>query len=256
MIDIHSHVIPYIDDGAKTIDVAISMLKKAEESGTKKIILTPHYFGERFNKTITQVKALAQEVKDLAKEQNINIEIYCGQEIFYTSSLLEDLKEGRVGTLNDSRYMLIEFNMDRFDKSILLDLYELKHKGIVPIIAHPERYQEFINEPSYINDFIDEGVLFQLNTCCMSDLFGKDVRKTAELFLKNNIYSFVGSDAHNTRTRSTDMQMYKSKIEKINSKFINASIKNGEKLLKDEEVKFKGSKIEKRSNFFFSLFIN
>lgn len=257
MIDIHSHIIPYIDDGAKNKDVAISMLKKAEETGTKKIILTPHYFDGKFNKTITEIKSLTDKIKEIAKEENINIEIYHGQEIYHTSNFLEDLKNEKIGTLNDSRYLLIEFNLDRFDKTnILADLYELKLRGIIPIIAHPERYTEFIEKPELINEFIEEGALFQLNACSLGDLFGKDVRKTAETFLKHNIYSFIGSDAHNTRSRTTNLEKYKSKINKINSKFIAESRKNGEKILENNKVIFKGEKIEKKSNFFFSLFIN
>ncbi|MGL5575938.1 MAG: tyrosine-protein phosphatase [Sarcina sp.] len=256
MIDIHSHIIPEVDDGAKNIEVAISMLKKAEETKTKKIFLTPHYSEGKFNKTILEVKRLTEEIKKIAKENNISLEIYCGQEVFYTRNFLTNLRNGTIGTLNDSRYILIELDMGCFDRKVLGDLYELKLKGIVPIIAHPERYTEFIEKPELINEFIEEGALFQLDACSMGEDFGKDIKKTAEIFLKHNIYSFIGSDAHNTRSRTTNLDKYKSNISKINSKFIAESIKNGEKILENNKVIFKGEKIEKKGNFFFSLFIH
>ena len=135
-------------------------------------------------------------------------------------------------------------------------LYELKIRGIVPIIVHPERYAEFIKRPTVVNNFIDEGALFQLDACSIDGVFGKEVKETAKIFLKNNIYSFIGSDAHNTRTRTSDITKYKDKIDKVSKKFINESIKNGEKLIKNQEIKFKGKKIKEKNDFFFSLFIS
>jgi protein-tyrosine phosphatase len=256
VVDIHSHIIPYIDDGAKSLDVAIAMLKKAEESGTEKIILTPHYLNGKSDKTILEVKALTEKIKEIAQRQNIKIEIYYGQEILYTNSLIKNFLEGKIGTLNNTRYMLIEFLEESIDKKVISDLCELKLRGIVPIIAHPERHKDFIDNPSYINEFAQAGALFQLDACSIENVFGDNARKTAEVFLRNKIYSFIGSDAHNTRSRTTDISRYKSKIERVNLKFINDSNKNGKKLLNNEEVKFKGKKIEQKSNFSFSLFIS
>ena len=252
MVDIHSHIIPMIDDGAIDIDISILMLKKAEKTGTTKIILTPHYYRGKFIKTIKEVKEEVEKLKVLAKEKDIKIELYAGQEIYYTSSLLEYLEEGEIGTLNDTRYMLIEFETNKINKSAIDIIYELKFKGIKVIVTHPERYIEFQKSPSYINQFIEEGCLFQLNANSISGILGKETKKLAEIFLRNNIYSFIGSDAHSDGTRNTDIMQYKEKIESIKRNFLEIAKKNGENLLKNEEIKFEGEKIaqEKKGYFF------
>ncbi|WP_066875176.1 tyrosine-protein phosphatase [Clostridium mediterraneense] len=254
MIDIHSHIISKIDDGSKTDVMSISMLKRAADSGTKKIIATPHYFTGRFEKPLVEVKKRVEELRQLAKENNIDLEIYAGQEVYFTRSLLEDLDNGNIGTLNDSRYMLIEFNMAEMDKEIFNILYELKIKGIKPIIAHPERYRVFNEDPSKINEFIDEGYLFQMNANSIEGRMGKEAKKTAEIFLKNNIYSFIGSDAHSDRSRNTDITQYKDLIEKINPSFLEDSISNGEKLLNNKEIIFNGYKVKEKKKGLFSFF--
>ncbi|MGL5820112.1 MAG: tyrosine-protein phosphatase [Sarcina sp.] len=257
MIDIHSHIIPNIDDGAKSIEIAISMLKKAQVSGTQKIVLTPHYYKGKFMTPIEKIKELTLEVQKLCDEHDIYIKVYFGQEVFFTKYILEDLKEGIIGTINDSRYMLIEFDPEDLDREEAIEeLYELKIRGITPIIAHPERYKIFQDKPNKINLFIEEGYLFQLNAGSINGIFGKEAKKVAEKYLKNNIYSFIGSDGHSNRTRTTDISKHIQRIESLNSTFLKEARKNGEKLLSDEEVLFKGKKLEEKGDFFFSLFIN
>ena len=253
MVDIHSHIIPKIDDGATEEGVSVLMLKKAEETGTTKIILTPHYYRGTFTKTIDEVKEEAEKLRVVAKENDINIELYTGQEVYYTSSLLEYLEDGEIGTLNDSRYMLIEFNPMKINKNALDTIYELKLKGIKVIIAHPERYIEFQKSPSYINEFIEEGCLFQLNANSISGILGKESKKLAEVLLKNNIYSFIGSDAHSDGRRNTDVMQYKKNIESINKNFLSLAQENGEKLLNDEVIKFEGRKIAQEKKGLFSF---
>lgn len=254
MIDIHSHIIPLIDDGAKSQEMALDMLSLAARTGTTKIILTPHYFRGKFMTPISEVKEKLIYMKKLINDNGINLELYAGQEIYFTPSLLEDLKNGQIGTLNDTRYMLIEFSMTEIAQEALDILYELKVKGIVPVIAHPERYIQLQKEPSKINEFIEEGYLFQLNAGSVGGLLGKEAKKTAEIFLENNIYSFIGSDAHSNSRRDTDLEKYKENIERIQNGFMKVASDNAQLLLDDEEVRFKGRKIEKKKKGFFSLF--
>lgn len=113
--------------------------------------------------------------------------------------------EGKIGTLNDSKYMLIEFPMRKFDDNICDIIYELQVRNIIPIIAHPERYKPIIENPIYINKFINEGYLFQMNTGSIEGKFGSDVKKITEVLLENGIYNFIGSDAHDTKNRNTGL---------------------------------------------------
>ena len=143
--------------------------------------------------------------------------------------------------------MLIEFNMRSFSiKEVTEILYELQIKGIVPVIAHPERYIKFIKNPSLINEFVKEGFLFQLNIGSITGDFGKEVKKTAELFLKNKIYSFFGSDAHRDEKRNPNMKEGIEILKARDSKYFSYLQKSGEELLNNIEIKFIGNLIKEK----------
>lgn len=247
MVDLHSHLIWDIDDGSKSKEMTINMLREAYLGGTRKLVLTPHYLPGYYEVPIDKVKERKKKLESLIKEENLNMEVYFGQEVYFSNKILENLEEGLIGTINNSKYMLIEFNMRNFSvKEVTEVLYELQLKGIVPIIAHPERYHMFIKKPSLINELIKEGFLFQLNIGSLTGDFGKDVKRTAETFVKNKIYSFIGSDAHRDEKRNPDMskgiEMLKD-MEKNYYKYIKDS---SEKLLENEEVEFIGSLIKEK----------
>ena len=247
MVDLHSHLIWSIDDGSKSKEMTTNMLKQAVRGGTTKLVLTPHYLQGYYEVQINEVKERANEVKELVKELGLDLEIYCGQEVYYSERILESYLNKKIGTINDSRYMLIEFNMRNFSiKEVVEVLYELQLRGIVPVIAHPERYYRFINKPSLINEFIKEGFLFQLNLGSITGDFGKDVRKTAEIFLKNKIYSFIGSDAHRDEKRNPDMSNGVEALKEMDRNYFNYFKDSGERLLKNEEILFLGSKVKER----------
>ena len=250
MIDIHSHIINEIDDGSKSIEMTITMLKKAEISGTKSIVATPHFMRGRFDVEYSEVLKRVEELKKVAADNNIDINIYAGQEVYYSSNLMEYFNDKCIGTINGSRYMLIELPMLEFNLDEVIDtIYELQIRKIVPIIAHPERYKQFIKKPSMINALIKEGMLFQLNAGSITGNFGKDVKKTAQKFLEHNVYSFIGSDAHRDRGRDTDMSEALKLLEKSQKR---AFISNASAMLDDEEVAFNGTVVKEKK--FLGLF--
>lgn len=246
MIDFHSHILHGVDDGSKDEDMTVCMLKLAESSGTRGIVATPHFFRGRFQVPHVEVEKEVAKLKTIAKEKGINIEIYCGQEVYYTSRILESFQCGDIATIENSRYMLIEFSLGGFSvDEVINDVYELQLKGIVPIIAHPERYKTFIEAPELINKFIEEGFLFQLNTGSITGDFGRSVKKTAELFVKHKIYSVIGSDAHRADVRTTDMTLGVRAIEKIKPGYIKDMENISQEILKNNRVNFQGERIKK-----------
>ncbi|MDU3351083.1 MAG: CpsB/CapC family capsule biosynthesis tyrosine phosphatase, partial [Clostridium sp.] len=118
------------------------------------------------------------------------------------------------------------------------------------IIAHPERYKKKKKNPSLINEFIKEGFLFQVNKDSLTGDFGKEVKKTTEIYLKNNIYSFVGSDAHRDTKRNANMQNAINYLENFNKKYANYLLDSGENLLNNKEIKFEGSLIKDKKGLF------
>ncbi|AWK51240.1 capsular biosynthesis protein [Clostridium beijerinckii] len=248
IVDIHSHIIPGIDDGSKSMEMTLEMIRNAEKEGTKEIVATPHYLLEYGEATIIDVKNHVKEINVLLENEKIDVKIYSGQEVYFTKKIIEDYLEGNIGTINDSRYMLIELPMDKFDENTFDILYELQVRDIVPTIAHPERYKFFIEKPSLINEFIDQGYLFQMNSGSIEGKFGQNVKKTADLFLTNNIYNFIGSDAHNIKSRNTGL---KNAIALL-GKGMNKSIfqDSSEKILKNVDIEFLGERIKEKKSIF------
>ncbi|MBU3138166.1 capsular biosynthesis protein [Clostridium gasigenes] len=256
MVDLHSHIIWNIDDGSKSKDMTLNMLKIAKANGTTKIVATPHFYRGVWEASSAEVRERLEDVKTLAKENNINIEIYSGQEVYYSENIIDHYNEGFISTINDSRYMLIELPIKEFKISEVVDnIYELQLKGLVPILAHPERYIPFIKNPILINKFIKEGFLFQLNSGSLVGYFGKDVKKTAEMFLENKLYSFIGSDGHRDEKRDTNLTDGITAIRKINSDYVDIFKENGQAAIENKEISFMGITIkEKKKGFLGKIF--
>ena len=250
MIDIHSHIVPGIDDGADTIETSLRMLKIAEDDGIKTIFATPHYYRGRFETDQNEVKGLIDELNIRAREQNINIEILQGHEVYLDREILNLYREDKIKTLNNSRYLLIELPFDRLPDYALDMIYELRLLGVVPVIAHPERYMYFIKKPWEINKFIDEGCLFQLNGGSITGLFGKEIQKTSETFLKHGIISFIGSDAHTTNKRRPELKKFFDIIEKNYGELKRTLLNNVEKVINNEEILCTSEKIKDKRSIF------
>lgn len=251
MIDIHSHILPGVDDGSQDIEMTLKMLREASKDGTKKIVATPHYCREYGYLEYSTVKTKVNELKSKVKEENIDIELFHGQEIYYEENILEWYNENKIGTINDTKYMLIELPLDKFDSYKAIDtIYELQIKGITPILAHPERYMPFKNNPESINDFIKEGFLFQMNAGSINGEFGKGAEKTSKIFLENRIYSFIGSDAHSDVTRTTKISDSISFINKKYEHYGEILSKNASLMLSNDIVNFNGNRLQKKKKFF------
>lgn len=230
MMDIHCHILPLIDDGSDSIETSIEMLKIANREGIEKIIATPHYYKGVFESDINQINALTSNLNEISRNLNLNIQVLKGQEVFLTRDLLSLYKNGRILTLNSSKYMLVELPFDIFPKYALDIIYELRIIGIIPIIAHPERYSYVIEKPSTINDFIDEGCLFQINSSSITGDFGREIQRTSQILISHNICHFIASDAHSNKKRIPSLQKSFDISKKINSN-ISINVSNNEKKL-------------------------
>lgn len=250
MIDIHAHILSQIDDGAENINITLEMIKNAAKDGTDKIVATPHYCIEYGEATITDVKDYVNNLNCLIDEKKIKIQIYSGQEVYLSEHTIEDYLEGKIGTINDSKYMLTECPINEFNDYIFDIIYELKIRGIIPIIAHPERYISVIENILYINKFIDCGCLFQMNSGSIQGSFGRKVKLAAELFLKNEIYNFIGSDAHNNTNRTTGLSKAINVSNKINVRSEKIFMEGASKLLENKDIKFYGQKIKEKKSIF------
>lgn len=213
-IDIHTHILYGVDDGAQSIATAVEMLKNAVASDVSAVVLTPHCNHPAVYRDNYLTDDLTERFQRLKIEsENIPIKIYLGAEAHVTENLPELLDMGVIPTLAGSRYLLTEFNemvqKDYCDKM----LGEIISRGYVPLIAHPERYQAVCENPKIVADWLDMGCHTQLTSGSITGAFGKTAKKTSDFLLKNDLVCCVASDAHGTKTRTnllTDVYSYLS----------------------------------------------
>jgi len=251
MIDIHSHVIPAVDDGSQDIETSLKMLKIAHDDGVRTLIATPHFYRNRFECSFLDVCKKVEDLNELARENDINIKILPGQEIFLDKYSSDLYKEGKIGAINKSKYMLVETSLiGSRPKDLMDNIYELKLLGIVPIIAHPERYEFIIEDNTEVNDFIKEGCLIQITSTSITGGFGKEVKKTAENLIRNGMCNFIGSDAHTTGRRCTKIREALEEIKNMNKEVYKNIDKNSMALVNDEKLDIKMELIKKKKKLF------
>jgi protein-tyrosine phosphatase len=188
------------------------------------------------------------------KNRGINIEIFPGQEVFADKYTLDAYKQGIIHTLNDSKYMLIEFPMDVLPSDAIDIIYELKILGVRPIVAHPERYLYINGNLMNINKFVEEGCLFQLNTSSIMGLMGKRVKEAAQGLMDNGLCHFIASDAHSTGKRCPNLGLLMKDIKKDYNDVYTSVQRNAQCILEHEEVDVRMKRIEKKKGLFSSFF--
>jgi len=199
MTDIHSHILFNVDDGSRTIEESIELLRKMHEIGFKNVILTPHYIeGSEYNCENKEKFKKFKKIKDELTKQKININIYLGNEIFINDSINNLIKQNIICTLNNTKYILIELPFHNQIVNLEDIIYELKIKGLIPIIAHPERYTYFQKNYQIIDKFKEEGILFQSNYGSILGYYGKESKKLLKYMLKKKYVDYFGTDIHRT----------------------------------------------------------
>jgi protein-tyrosine phosphatase len=250
MIDIHSHILPGIDDGSKNMEMSMEMLKLAQDRGTKIIVATPHYIKGIYENHYDEMFALYQELKHASALSGMNIEILLGQEVMLDKHSLKLCKENKLRGINGTSYMLIEFPMDKLPKEALDLIYELRLLDIKPIIAHPERYEYIYETPTAINDFIAEGCNFQINAGSLEGIFGKKVQSCAKLLVKEGLANFIASDAHSINRRSPGLIEGFKEATAIDREIEKKVSRNLELLLLDKDIETNVQKIMKKKSIF------
>lgn len=199
MIDIHTHILYDVDDGSNHLQESIELLEKATENNITDIILTPHYIqNTKFNVNNKEKQKRLTQLKKELKKQNIQINLYLGNEIYIHENIMETLNKEAM-TLNNSRYILIELPKNGNYPFLNEVLYTLKNHNLIPIIAHPERYTGYYKNYDFFNDLIKNGCLLQGNIGSLYGLYGRKSKKMLKELLKRNMIHFLGSDIHHNK---------------------------------------------------------
>lgn len=198
-IDIHSHLLPGIDDGSPSLEITTTLINGLEEIGFKKFITTPHIMGDVWNNTSNEItEKLFSTISEL-KVHNINNRLKAAAEYMIDAEFWELFKKEPLLCLKDN-LVLVEISYLNPPIQLYDILFELQVAGYQPVLAHPERYS-FYHETtlSHYKKLKKVGCLFQLNMLSTTGYYGERVAKTADLLLKNGLIDFVGSDVHHTR---------------------------------------------------------
>lgn len=202
LIDIHSHILPGIDDGSQTLEQSMQMMQCAYENGIRGIILTPHFKVQHHNASPEKITNLIEMLQKKSIEAGIKIRLYAGNEINYHSSIADLLELQKVNTMAGSSYVLVEFNpMDSFER-IRDGLYKTLSYGYTPILAHVERYENVCTHLDRIEDLIDMGSYIQMNAGSVMGNFGYATKYNARKIVREHLVHFIASDAHDMDNRS------------------------------------------------------
>ncbi|MCI7241481.1 MAG: exopolysaccharide biosynthesis protein [Bacilli bacterium] len=197
MTDVHSHILFGIDDGSRTISESIELLKKLKSVGFNNVILTPHFIlDSTYNSNYEANIKIYNELKERLLNENIDINIYLGNEIFIDKNVPTLLEKNIITSLNGTKYVLVEFPMHNKLLNIEDILYEIRSKGYEVVIAHPERYDAFKEDYSIVDTLREDGFLFQSNYSSILGYYGKDSIKLLKYMLKRHYIDFLGTDIH------------------------------------------------------------
>ena len=195
MIDIHTHILPETDDGARDLEESLGMARVAVEDGIASIVATPHAGpGNTVTKgCITEKVAALQKALD---ESGIPVKLYAGAEVYIDLDLARMIAEERAFTINGGRYLLLELPFQQYPLYTEQVIFELQIRGINVIIAHPERNTAIQDDPNRVADLVHHGVLMQITSSSLLGDFGARVQKVAETMLQRGFGHIISSDAH------------------------------------------------------------
>lgn len=214
IVDVHSHILPGVDDGSKNMDMTRQMLQMAWSEGIHTIIATPHHRRGYAQAPAEKLKEAYQAVCIEAKKINPDFKIYLGSELFRSHSLEERLASGEALTMAGTNYALVEFLPSDPYRELHSTLRRIQMAGYKPIVAHAERYQCLVKEPELTEELVDMGCLIQVNASSVTGENGFSAKRYVRKLLKYELVHFLGTDAHDLNRRSPMIQKCVSYIAK------------------------------------------
>jgi len=198
--DIHSHIIPYIDDGADDIETSIEMAEIAVSEGIESIICTPHAISG-YDELIPEANEQREELQRRLQYRGIPLQLYQGFEVYVNEAFLDYEHPERLA-MNGGKHILIETDFERIPACMDEVFYLLRITGLTPILAHPERYLYLKKEFALCKEWKNNGMMFQINAGSMAGLYGKTAQKLAQKLLKKGYADMIGTDAHSAGRRA------------------------------------------------------
>lgn len=204
--DIHTHILPGVDDGAKDLSEACVLVRMAWENGTRAMVLTPHYRGGFKRNSPAYLQEAFEAFSETVHETYPEMMLCLGQEVHYETAVPDRLAEGAILSLCDSQYVLLEFGGRATRSQVLAGISGVSRYGFTPIVAHTERYHGFLSSPSLTQEVLDMGALIQLNADSVMGRHGFRVKRFCHRLLKKQMVHFIASDAHDCAVRAPELK--------------------------------------------------
>jgi protein-tyrosine phosphatase len=225
-VDIHSHLIPGIDDGSRSIEDTFAMLVKFEQLGYRKVIATPHIMSEVYPNTEEQIRSKGQEMIDEMHRAGINLELGVAAEYYFDESLFKKIKEKKMLSIGQG-YVLVEFSFysqPSHDKKLFFDM---QMAGYKPVLAHFERYSYYHGSIDYAMELRELGVNIQVNINSFFGHYGSTIKKQADRLLRAKAIDFIGTDCH----RMQHLMLMERNLNFPNAELLNALALKNNRLL-------------------------
>ncbi|OUO78025.1 capsular biosynthesis protein [Blautia sp. An249] len=214
LTDVHCHLLPHVDDGSKSLEETMEMLKLEYENGVRTIIATPHYRRGMFETPQEEIIRQFHRVKECMHRQNLQMELYLGCELHICTEMVSLLKEKKVSSMADSRYVLTEFPYYIHQESMQKSLYELIRFGYAPILAHVERYECVQKDLDFLEDLVSMGARIQVNAGSIMGESGRAAKRFCKKLMRADLLDFIGTDGHGSKYRKPLMGACAAYVEK------------------------------------------
>lgn len=198
-VDMHSHLIPGIDDGSKSMEESVGLVKRLAGFGLRKIITTPHIMSEYYRNTPEIIELGLEDLKKAVNAEGIQIEIQAAAEYYMDEIFLEKVKSGEKVLTFGEDYILVETGFINKPQMLLDIIFHLEMAGYKPILAHPERYQYLIADKKLQEELMERNLLFQVNLLSLTGFYSKPVKDFGEMLIEKNAVALLGTDCHNSR---------------------------------------------------------
>jgi tyrosine-protein phosphatase YwqE len=196
--DMHSHLIPGIDDGSKSIEDSVALIRELNLLGLRKLITTPHIMSDYFRNDPDTIHRGLDQVREALLQENIPVEINAAAEYYLDDGLVKKLETEKLLTFGEN-YLLFEISYINCPDNINEIIFRMQVQGYKPVMAHPERYPFWYNKFEQYQSFREQGVLLQININSVSGYYGYEAKKIAEKMIENNLVDLVGTDCHHLK---------------------------------------------------------
>jgi protein-tyrosine phosphatase len=213
--DMHSHLIPGIDDGAPTVEEAVELVKQLQALGFSKLITTPHIMSDFYKNTPELILSGLEKIRAKLKEENINVIVEAAAEYYMDSAFNTKLQDGKLLTFGN-KFLLFEISYINYPENFKEIVFQIQTSGYTPVLAHPERYPFWYGSFNEYYNIRNMGMLIQINVNSLCGYYGPQARSIAEKLVENEMVDFIGTDTHNRKhIEALKKTLYSPYLEKL-----------------------------------------